>query len=93
MSHDIPTFRISTCEHCNQPIAEIRDQHSGVLDWYSNGGDFGCGMSPDCTGDGVGGHEPRLTGAMTDWWESRMDPQAPSQNVDPADPFSLPEGI
>ncbi len=78
MSRDIPTFRISTCEHCNRPIAEIRDPHSGATDWYSHGGDFGCDMSPDCTDDAVGGHEPRLTSTMMAWWESHKQRSEPA---------------
>ena len=58
MKDDIPTGRIATCANCGQPIAEIRDPYSGVLDWYSNGGDFGCDRSPDSTDDGCGAHVP-----------------------------------
>lgn len=57
--YDIPTGRIDICEHCKQPIAEVRDPISGTLDWYSNGGDFGCGESPKSTDEGVGSHKPR----------------------------------
>ena len=55
MSHDIPTFRISSCEHCSQPIAVIRDPHSGATDWYSHGGDFGCSRGPGCSDEAGGG--------------------------------------
>jgi hypothetical protein len=56
--HDIPTGRIATCQHCAEPIAEVKDPQSGCLDWYSDGGDSGCGGSPDTSDEGVGSHEP-----------------------------------
>lgn len=94
MSHDIPTGRIGTCEHCGKAIAEIRDPHSNARDWYSHGGDFGCDMSPDCTDEAVGGHEPRLTRDMYCEQPVRARPPTPTLGaLDPADPFSLPEGI
>lgn len=98
MSHDIPTFRIGTCAHCGEAIAEIRDLHSNARDWYSHGGDFGCDMSPDCNDAYVGSHEPRLTLAMFDDDDDqrvllpRRRKQRPSgSQPEPADPFSLPD--
>jgi hypothetical protein len=55
---DVPTHRVCLCVHCNEPIAQVRDARSGCLDWYANGGDFGCGQSPDTNDDGCGSHKP-----------------------------------
>lgn len=58
MLDDIPTGKLSICKFCRQPIAEIKDPYSGVLDWYSHGGDYGCDSSPDTNEEGVGSHKP-----------------------------------
>lgn len=99
MAADIPTYRIGTCEHCGQAIAEIRDPHSGAGAWYSHGGDFGCDMSPDATDDACGPHEPRLNRKLYRDVPARPPVSsifhlaAAPPAADPTDPFSLPEGI
>ena len=104
MTADIPTFRVSTCEHCGQAIAEIRDGTSGATDWCTHGGDFGCDMSPESTDDACGSHEPLLSRKLPSSFRRsfRRDlraaveaatiraARANANDPEPADPFSLP---
>lgn len=54
---DIPTGKLAICLNCQQPIAQVKDPYSGVLDWYSDGGDFGCSDNPN-NDEGVDSHIP-----------------------------------
>jgi hypothetical protein len=53
---DVPTGRVVLCAWCQEPIAEVQDPTSAALDWYANGGDYGCNESPDTDEEGRGSH-------------------------------------